>query len=337
MERESLYLKEKSLVSFLTISSFMLILFGLANVVLFLPYLGVVEVILGILLLTILLLFLLGKINFHFSSNLFLSTLLLCYFLLLVSGGIKGTGIFWIFTFPLVSFFLKESRVAAVWNLVLLAFLFLILILSSSGLKVTVYGQITLLQAVTVYTTFLFLVYVYSSVMDEYLERIYNTAVRDPLTGLYNRTFTFSFLKRELKRVKSKEVESLCIIYIDLDNFKCINDLHGHSAGDLALKEISELLRKKFREGDVVARIGGDEFLVVSRCKREHVEKKLEELRAEVEDIFGEFKVSISYGIAEAPSDGTDIEELVRTADKRMYRAKRTKKDESRVPSGALK
>ncbi|WP_165863679.1 GGDEF domain-containing protein [Phorcysia thermohydrogeniphila] len=182
--------------------------------------------------------------------------------------------------------------------------------------------------------TFLVLVYVYSSVMKSYLDRIYNTAIRDPLTGLYNRTFAFAYLRQELEKVKRGEIKSLCIVYIDLDNFKYINDLHGHSAGDLALKEIAELIRRKFRKGDVVARIGGDEFLiVVSRCRKERIENRLEELKAQVEDKFREFNVSISYGIAVAPLDSTDIEELVKIADKRMYSNKKAKKGECRTPS----
>jgi len=160
-EKFNLWWKEKSFVVFLTIASFMLILFGLANIILFIPYLGIIEVILGIVLLIDLVLFNFGKLGFSSASNLFLLTLFFCFSLLLLTGGIKGTGIFWIFTFPLVSFFLKNFRTAAIWNLLFVAVLFLILILSSQGFQITPYNQITLLQAITVYTTILLLTYIY--------------------------------------------------------------------------------------------------------------------------------------------------------------------------------
>jgi diguanylate cyclase (GGDEF)-like protein len=139
-------------------------------------------------------------------------------------------------------------------------------------------------------------------------------------------------LKQELEKVKRGEIGILCIIYIDLDNFKYINDLHGHLVGDLALREIAELIKLCFRKGDVVARIGGDEFLiVVTNCKKEPIKERLEELKVQVEEKFKAFKVSISYGIAVAPGDSTDIEELVKIADRRMYSAKRAGKKISRT------
>jgi diguanylate cyclase (GGDEF)-like protein len=252
----------------------------------------------------------------------------------MVTGGIRGTGIFWIFSFPLLSFFLRNSRVAALWNILFMGVLFSLLFLSSSGYRVTPYTRIDLLQAIVVYVTFMLLVYIYSSVMKSYLDKVYNTAVRDPLTGLYNRTFAFAYLKQELEKVKREELGNLCIVYIDLDNFKCINDTQGHSAGDLALREIAQLIRRNLHRKVVTARIGGDEFLIIiPRCEKRRVEKKLEELKAKIEEKFKDFKVSISYGIAVAPSDSTNIEKIIKIADSRMYSIKKEKK--AKIPTVA--
>jgi len=87
-------------------------------------------------------------------------------------------------------------------------------------------------------------------------------AERDYLTNIYNRRFTIQLLEREILRSRRTEMP-LALILLDIDNFKAFNDLYGHLAGDVVLREVSRLLRETARTSDVVGRYGGEEFLIV--------------------------------------------------------------------------
>jgi diguanylate cyclase (GGDEF)-like protein len=146
---------------------------------------------------------------------------------------------------------------------------------------------------------------------------------------LYNRAFAFSYLTQELEKVKRRELKNLCVAYIDLDNFKLVNDLLGHSVGDSVLSEIGELLKQHFRRGDVVARIGGDEFIIIfTNCDPIRIKRRLEFLRSKIENKFKKFGLSMSFGIAEAPKDALLPSFLIRIADERMYKNKKSRKME---------
>ncbi len=154
----------------------------------------------------------------------------------------------------------------------------------------------------------------------ELLVELQKKALYDPLTGLFNRHALIEFLTREIERIKREKGEKLFIIFLDLDNFKQVNDLYGHKKGDEVLKEVAELLKSHFRKYDIVARFGGDEFMVVVRnSSRKNVEEILQKLQKRIEEIFKRFGISVSYGIAVAPNDGTDLDRLINLADKRMY------------------
>ena len=93
------------------------------------------------------------------------------------------------------------------------------------------------------------------------LEEMRNLALRDELTGLYNRRGFFALIEHQLKLAKRKKT-GMFLLYADLDDLKSINDTWGHREGDVALIETAKILRKNYRESDVIARIGGDEFVV---------------------------------------------------------------------------
>lgn len=151
----------------------------------------------------------------------------------------------------------------------------------------------------------------------------------DDLTGLPNRRAFESFMTRELARAR-REQEGGCLAFIDLDRFKSINDRHGHAAGDAVLCQVALRLRPAARASDFVARLHGDEFvLVMPGALPEQAEPRLAALAERIERQplrFGDaaLPVGISYGIA--PYDGaSDPAALLRASDRAMYQRKRAK------------
>ena len=155
-------------------------------------------------------------------------------------------------------------------------------------------------------------------------------AVTDELTGLPNARSLFVQLDCELERSKCTGAP-LMVLVLDLDGFKDINDRFGHLAGNKILKMIAEGLRKCCREHDFVARMGGDEFVVIlpgsSHRAAELKSKQYRQMTREAGLAFcHEDILSVSVGEACFPQDGTDEEQLLAVADKRMYQAKRARK-----------
>jgi diguanylate cyclase (GGDEF)-like protein/PAS domain S-box-containing protein len=153
-------------------------------------------------------------------------------------------------------------------------------------------------------------------------------SVRDPLTGLYNRRYMEESILREQARV-SRAGLPLGIIMFDLDHFKRLNDTHGHDAGDAVLRALGKLLLTHVRGADIACRYGGEEFIVilpsaaleVSRMRAEELRRLVSEMKVEwggkvIDDI------SISLGVASYPQHGANWEDVVKEADRALYRAK---------------
>lgn len=152
-------------------------------------------------------------------------------------------------------------------------------------------------------------------------------ATRDGLTGLANKAFFMDRLRTTLL-TRSKSSDSTAIFICDLDGLKLINDNHGHRIGDVAIQQFANCIRRVTRELDTVARIGGDEFGIISPLKRTiEVEDLVRRLESEVtkpllyENKFIALKASIGYALT--PQEGTEVEELIDLADQRMYSVKR--------------
>jgi diguanylate cyclase (GGDEF)-like protein/PAS domain S-box-containing protein len=152
-------------------------------------------------------------------------------------------------------------------------------------------------------------------------------AIRDPLTGLYNRRYLNETLERELARA-ARENYSVSFIMSDIDHFKLINDTFGHPVGDLILKSLADELTSHARVGDIICRHGGEEFLVilpgvtadVAHQIAERSRKAFQESRAQ----YGGFEIraTLSSGIATFPENGKKSMELIALADMAMYQAK---------------
>ncbi len=151
-------------------------------------------------------------------------------------------------------------------------------------------------------------------------------ARHDVLTGLSNRVGLAQAIDASLKRHDGEQ--PLALIYLDLDGFKAINDTHGHVAGDRLLQLVSERLRRLVRSGDLVARIGGDEFIILSQQVGSSQLTRLgDRLIREISqpyELDDEVTVTIgaSIGIARAPDHGQDMESLMSAADGALYQAK---------------
>jgi diguanylate cyclase (GGDEF)-like protein/PAS domain S-box-containing protein len=160
----------------------------------------------------------------------------------------------------------------------------------------------------------------------------------DPLTDLPNRVLLYDRAKLAVSRAR-RGGTGLAVLFADLDNLKRVNDSLGHRAGDELLRLVGARLAETFRGEDTVARIGGDEFVVVAqvvdREAAETVAHRLVELLAEPFEVAGELvESSVSVGVAVFPDDGEQFERLVACADAAMYRAKDAGRGRYRMAAG---
>lgn len=157
-------------------------------------------------------------------------------------------------------------------------------------------------------------------------------SIKDPLTGLYNRRFMEETLERELARAKRSH-SALSVVMVDLDNFKALNDHHGHPAGDAVLQTCSALLQRSLRASDIACRFGGEELMVIlPDCTTEDAVIKAESIRASFEamtysEIDGSLRVTASFGVACTAQCGFDKSVLLKSTDAALYSAKRSGKN----------
>ena len=168
--------------------------------------------------------------------------------------------------------------------------------------------------------------------------RVAEEALTDPLTGLWNRRWMAEALEREVAR-SVRFGHEISMIILDVDDFKRINDRHGHLQGDVVLEQVADRVREVTRSIDVAARYGGDELaLILVETGREGAqavgERLSERTRAmEIPMREGErsMSVTLSLGIATIPDSANDLESLVDASDRALLRAKRAGKDQIRI------
>jgi diguanylate cyclase (GGDEF)-like protein/PAS domain S-box-containing protein len=159
-------------------------------------------------------------------------------------------------------------------------------------------------------------------------ERLQFQAIRDPLTGLFNRRYLDETLTRELQRA-TRHGHPIGVIMLDVDHFKQINDTYGHAAGDMMLAALGTFLQSLTRGEDIACRYGGEEFtLILPEAPLDHTYARAEELRAGVQHLSVRYKdhilnqITISLGVACFPAHGATVSALLRAADAALYRAK---------------
>ncbi len=163
-------------------------------------------------------------------------------------------------------------------------------------------------------------------------ERLKHMAGHDLLTGLPNRSLFLEHLEQTIKEAKRND-GMFAVVFIDLDDFKEINDTHGHEAGDTVLKKLAHTLTGLIREKDIVARLGGDEFVGLFEVSHEtdvHIIKEkifgtvLSEIHCSTYDI----TIHYSLGVSVYPTDATGVDTLLKKADQAMYLQKQKNKEQ---------
>jgi diguanylate cyclase (GGDEF)-like protein len=174
-------------------------------------------------------------------------------------------------------------------------------------------------------------------------EQLRRLSTRDRLTGLYNRGYFDERLEEELRRAARGRVP-LSVALLDLDHFKQFNDTHGHVAGDAALRAFAGALRASLRLGDVPARFGGEEFIVLmpgttvdnAVATMERVRREVAETTIKLPGTATSARITTSVGVAGTGGQRRTAEELIRGADARLFEAKRLGRDRVVGPTQTL-
>lgn len=171
-----------------------------------------------------------------------------------------------------------------------------------------------------------------STAIEYGMDELYKKATTDQLTGIPNRALFFDRLKRHIIE-SNRTGDKFCIAIFDMDGLKPINDNLGHRVGDVAIREVAERAKKSIRECDTISRLGGDEFGIILYKTKSlgDAENLCNRIRSLMNKEFSfenkNIPLSISIGCAVFSEDGGSIDELVETADLRMYKQKSEKKN----------
>ena len=162
--------------------------------------------------------------------------------------------------------------------------------------------------------------------MIDFLEQIKNASNKDYLTNLYNRRYFFESGQTLYANATRKHI-TISVAMIDIDYFKQVNDTYGHKAGDLVLQYIAWTLKKRFRQTDIVARFGGEEFCILaSNMNREYIHKVFDDIRkviAQLEIPVNDTMIHITISIGICTRLKQSLEEMINEADDMLYEAKR--------------
>jgi diguanylate cyclase (GGDEF)-like protein len=165
-------------------------------------------------------------------------------------------------------------------------------------------------------------------------KRLREQSIRDALTGLFNRRYLEEALALETARA-TRSGSPLAIVMADVDHFKTFNDRHGHEAGDALLRAVGRLIQAEFRDGDIICRFGGEEFIIIAPgTTLEVVCARAEALRLAVRELTVDFRgqrigpVTMSFGVGVWSEGRLGLpDDLINRADQALYRAKRLGRD----------
>ncbi len=219
--------------------------------------------------------------------------------------------------FPMLAFALTSLEEGLLWVMLLVGVFCLL-----CGRRLFVF-DVELLTSIFVFALATFIAMFYEKIRELSERSLEDLAGTDSLTGIMNRRKFYEVLRREITRAR-RYGSSFSIILFDLDHFKVLNDNYGHSEGDRVLKELAELIRKRLREADAFARVGGEEFIVLAPdTSFDGAVELAERLRGAIEDHFfgSRLKLTASFGVTSF-TQGDNEDTLLKRVDNLMYVAK---------------
>jgi diguanylate cyclase (GGDEF)-like protein/PAS domain S-box-containing protein len=156
-------------------------------------------------------------------------------------------------------------------------------------------------------------------------EELRKLSLTDPLTNIYNRRYFIQKLEEEMARVQRQSSTSFCIAMLDVDHFKSINDRFGHYSGDLVLKKLTSIIKRRIRKMDCLARWGGEEFILLfpdtsaseAQLLMEELRKSISKMKSPIDE-----EITASFGLVEYFA-GDTVDSMIQRADNRMYEAKK--------------
>ena len=223
--------------------------------------------------------------------------------------------VYWIYPVLVGVFFLVERREALIASILAVAALIPFL-----ATEFTAFALTRILITISVTCS---LAYAFATITRGQRDELMNLATRDPLTGVGNRRAMQQKLD-EVIASRSRNNRNCCLLMLDLDHFKKVNDLHGHAKGDEILIKLTEIIEIRIRATDNIYRIGGEEFVIVIEDQNlENASRLAEQLRTIVEanELAPESSVTISIGVAQHVR-GESVESWMNRADNALYAAK---------------
>lgn len=271
--------------------------------------------------------------NYRFAIHI-LSTFAMCICVVLfVFGGFENTGFLWLYPLFVIIFFISEFIISASFSVGFLIFAIVSLAIPNNPLLQANYPPEIAVRFPATLSALILILFAYEKLRIQSQEKlsnlhqqVLNAANIDILTSLHNRRYVHEVIIPN-NRFPQEYDDGGCLLLVDIDYFKKINDVHGHKAGDVVLKGISKNLKSCTRQGDVVARWGGEEFLILLVGTSKEVSyKRAEAIRESIADekfVTGEASINatVSIGLA-LITNNKSAEETIHLADKALYKAK---------------
>lgn len=267
------------------------------------------------------------RTNTVLYRNISSANYLLVCFALIASGGVNGTGIYWAYPLMAISIAIVQSPWAIKLSLCYLLIVSVLLIMSPQWEVIQTYNHDQSYRHIASMFSLQIVLILLVFTHEYYQRKLKREAVTDALTQVFNR----SVLQVDLFKEKREKTKIASLMLLDIDNFKSINDIHGHDIGDLALQKVAHIIKDNSRESDYVIRWGGEEFLVCltnaaledSIKKAEHIRKKIETSELKV----GNEILSLTVSIGVTTIDKHSFEDAIKIADNNLLHSKKTGKN----------